>query len=467
VVPALVTFALWPAAASAAAPVAIDESVQIANPTTVPLEATVTGTTEMTFAIASNPTRGSLGQISSPTCQPTGNGSTDCKAIVTYAPNQCTNGPDSFTYTATDPAMMATSSPATVTISPGPTAPPPTLPRTGVATAGAVFTGVVHDALPGATVDYGDNSGAQPLAVDSSSNAPLFHVYAAEGSHALTAINYGSCGLTAAASEHIDVLSPGALGLATASAAPGDIASIVVATVPSAASLRATLAVSPTDPASGAGIVGATYPATSPLFGLAGPAGEVLAAYDVRAITVSTSDSVVVTFSYPDGGVPTAASLRYYDRARNTFVPVSPSTLVPRSLMIDVPDHRITIVIDRTSTPGITGLTGTRFAVIGQPPAISRLAVTPRCVARGAVRSLRVRLTLSQPARLQIDVGRRAGIRPPRRCGGHATRATHAGHRVLRLRGHLRPGIYTLRVLARNIHGRSRVASATFTVASS
>ena len=81
----LLGFALWPAAASAAAPVAVDESVQIANPTTVPLEATTSGTTEMTFAIASNPTRGSLGQISSPTCQPTQTGGTDCKATVTPA----------------------------------------------------------------------------------------------------------------------------------------------------------------------------------------------------------------------------------------------------------------------------------------------------------------------------------------------------------------------------------------------
>src|SRR5437588_3480597 len=68
----LLAFVLLPAAASADAPVAQDESVQIANPTTVPLEATTTGTTEMTFAIASSRTRGSLGQISSPTCQPTG-----------------------------------------------------------------------------------------------------------------------------------------------------------------------------------------------------------------------------------------------------------------------------------------------------------------------------------------------------------------------------------------------------------
>jgi Bacterial Ig domain len=465
---ALLAFALWPNAASAAAPVAMDESVQIANPTMVPLEATTTGMTEMTFAIASNPTRGSLGQISSPTCQPTGTGSTGCKATVIYTPNQCTNGPDSFTYTAKDTATMVTSSPATVTLSPGPTAssspPSPTLPQAGAATAGAVFTGVVRNALPGATVDFGDNTGAQPLVVDSSGNAPLFHAYAAEGSYVLTATNYGSCGMTATASERIDVLLPDALGLAVASVPPGGVARI---TVPGPASLTATLTVSPTDPAPGAGIVGATYPATSPLFGLAGPAGEVLAAYDIRSISVSTNDSAVVTFTYPDGGVPTAASVRFFDRSTNTFVPFRASTLLHESLVIDVPHHRITLVIDRTSFPTITGLNGTRFAVVGRPPAISGLAVTPRCVARAAIRSLRLRLTLSQRATLQIHVHRRAGVRAPPRCGGHDARATPAGHRVLRLRGHLRPGVYRLSVLAHNVHGRSRVASASFVVATS
>src|SRR5690348_5711303 len=88
-------FALWPAVARADLPVASDQSLPVANPTAVTLEATVTGTTEMTFAIATSPARGSLGQISTPTCQPTGAGSTHCAATVTYTPNVCTSGPDS------------------------------------------------------------------------------------------------------------------------------------------------------------------------------------------------------------------------------------------------------------------------------------------------------------------------------------------------------------------------------------
>src|SRR5271167_289092 len=172
---------LWPAVASADAPVATDQSVPVSNPTTVPLEATVTGTTEMTFAIASSPARGSLGQISTPTCQPTGTGSTDCKATVTYTPNVCTSGPDSFTYTATDTATATTSSPATITLTQGPPAasPPsdPSLAPNAAISAGAPFTATASNAVVGATADYGDGSGTQPLSVDSAGNAALTHTY--------------------------------------------------------------------------------------------------------------------------------------------------------------------------------------------------------------------------------------------------------------------------------------------------
>src|SRR5579862_37513 len=194
---------LWASAASADAPVAMSESARIANPTTVQLEATAAGETEMTFAIATGPALGSLGQVSSPTCQPTGTGGTDCTATVAYTPNQCTNGPDSFTYTATDLASTTTSSPATVTLAPGPDAPSappaPSLLATAAATAGATFTATVRSALAGASVDYGDGGGSQALSVDSSGDAPLSHVYAAEGTYTLTATNHGSCGLTAGA----------------------------------------------------------------------------------------------------------------------------------------------------------------------------------------------------------------------------------------------------------------------------
>jgi hypothetical protein len=456
--------ALWPSIASADGPIATDQSVPVANPTTVSLEASVAGMTEMTFAIAASPERGSLGQISSATCQPTETGSTACKATVTYTPNVCTSGPDAFTYTATDTATMATSAPAAVTLTPGPppAAPPakPSLAPTAVAGAGATFAATANGVVSGATADYGDGSGAQPLSVDSSGNAALTHTYTSEATYTLTVTNPGACGTSAAASERVDVLAPGALDLTSALVPPGVTTSI---TLPGVSGLTATLAVASAGPS--AEILGATYPPTSPLFALAGAFGQVVATYDFRAINAASGDVAVVSFGYPDGGVPAAASLVYFDPAAKRFVPVRPSTLVPSPLIVDLVHRRVTIVFDRSSRPSIIELGGTRFALIAAPPLISRLAVTPGCVTTGRARSLRLHLSVSETAGLEVRVRRRVGVRPPARCTRPKTRrATSTGHRTLRLPGHLRPGVYQVTVLARNIHGSSR-ATTTVTIA--
>ncbi|HEV2981970.1 MAG TPA: hypothetical protein VGX51_11100 [Solirubrobacteraceae bacterium] len=455
--------ALSPAAASADVPVAIDESVAVSNPTTVSLEASVSGTTEMTFAIASNAASGTLGEISTPTCQPTGTGSTDCKATVTYTPNACTSGPDAFTYTAHDPATMATSNPATVTLTqgPSPASPPghPSLASTAATSAGAPFRSAASNAIAGATANFGDGSATQPLSVDAAGNAALSHTYAVEGTYTLTVTNPGACGASAAASERVDVVASGALDLTSAIAPPGGHASIVL-TGP--IGLAATLAVAPADQS--AGILGATYSPTSPLFAVAAADGQLLAGYDVRAINVTTRDSAVVSFSFPDGGIPTAARVVFFNPQVGSFVSVRPSTLVANSLAIDIAHHSVTVVFDRSSLPSITDLVGTRFALIAAPPAISALAVTPRCVATRAASSLRLRLTVSEKAALEVRVRRRAGARPPARCRGlNRPIATRAGHRTLRLHGRLRPGWYEVTVTARNIHGSSH-ATTTFAV---
>jgi PKD repeat protein len=456
-------FALWPAVARADAPVAINQSLPVANPTAVTLEATATATTEMTFAIATSPARGSLGQISTPRCQPTGTGNTDCTATVTYTPNVCTSGPDSFTYTATDTATMATSNPATITLTQGPppasSPPAPSLAPRDAISAGAQFTATASGAVAGATVDYGDGSGKQPLSVDSAGDAALSHIYAAEGTYTLTVTNPGACATSNSAGERVDVVASGTLGLTSAIAPPGGNATIALG---GAIGLEATLTAVPADQS--AEILGATYPATSPFFALAAASGQVVAGFDVRAINVSSGDRAVVRFSFPDGGIPTAASVVYFEPGAQRFVAVRPSSLVANSLAIDVLHHQVTIVFDRSSVPSITNLGGTRFAVIAVPPAISGLAVTPRCVARGADRSLRLHLTLSEKAALKIRVRRRAGVRPPARCAGRRTRSvTRAANRTLGLRGRLRPGVYEVTVTARNVHGSSQ-AITTFAV---
>jgi hypothetical protein len=456
--------ALWPAAASADGPVATNQSVPASNPVTVPLEATVIGSTEMTFAIASGPALGSLGQISAATCQPTGTGSTDCKATVTYTPNACTSGPDAFSYTATDTSTMATSPPATISLTQGPPAalppPNPSLASNAATASGATFTASASGAVVGATADYGDGSGAQPLSVDAAGNAALTHVYSSEGTYTLTVSNPGACGTSAAASERVDVVAAGTLALTNAIAPPGGNATIALR---GPIGLTATLATVPTDQS--AEILGATYPPTTPEFALAAANGQVVADYDVRAINVSGKDTAVVTFSFPDGGVPTAASLLYLDPKSMRFVPVRPSTLVAHALTVDVVNQRITVILDSSSLPSITELRGTRFALIAAPPAISGLAVTPRCVGTRAERSLRLHLAVSEKAALEIRVRRRAGAHRPARCaGGNPRRSTHAGRRTLRLHGHLRPGVYEVTVIARNVHGSAQ-ATTRFAVA--
>ena len=462
--------ALWPAVASAEAPAAVDESVPLSNPTTISLEATVAGTTEMTFAIASAPARGSLGPISSPTCQPTGTGSTECEANVTYTPEACTSGPDAFTYTATDTGTSATSAPATITLQapepvpvPASTPPQPSLAPTAVTSAGAPFSATVSNAVVGATAEYGDGSGLQPLSVDAAGDAALSHTYAAEGTYWLTVANRGACSTSISAMERVDVLAPGTLGLTSAIAPPGGNASIAI---PGALGLTATLFAAPTDRS--AEILAAIYPPTSSLFAAAAAHGQVVGAYDVRVINVSSNDSAVVSFSFPDGGIPTAATLLYFDPQAQSYVPVHPSTLAANPLSVDVANHTVTIVFDHSSVPSITDLVGTRFALIAAPPAITRLAVTPRCVATGFVRLLRLHLSLSEKAALGIRVHRRAHARPPARCTGHSSRIpAHAGRKIVRLhRRHLRPGIYEVTLTARNIHGSSHVTR-TFVVAAS
>ena len=69
--------------------------------------------TALTFAVATPPSHGSLGNISVPTCTAQGQGAS-CTATLTYTPATNYFGPDSFTFTASD--GLAQSALATVSI---------------------------------------------------------------------------------------------------------------------------------------------------------------------------------------------------------------------------------------------------------------------------------------------------------------------------------------------------------------
>ena len=80
---------------------------------TITLSATDADTDNLAVAVASNPSHGTLGAVSTPNCS-TLEGTATCTATVLYTPDADYNGPDSFTFTAGD------SAPATVHITVNP-----------------------------------------------------------------------------------------------------------------------------------------------------------------------------------------------------------------------------------------------------------------------------------------------------------------------------------------------------------
>ena len=84
---------------------------------TIELKATDLDSSDLTFAIATIPTSGSLGTIGTPACSDSG-GITTCTASVTYTPNPNFNGSDSFTYTASDGSTTSAPVSVSITINP-------------------------------------------------------------------------------------------------------------------------------------------------------------------------------------------------------------------------------------------------------------------------------------------------------------------------------------------------------------
>ncbi|HTN43442.1 MAG TPA: Ig-like domain-containing protein, partial [Nitrospiria bacterium] len=116
------------------APVSNGMSVTTAegSPVTITLSATDVDNSALAFILVAPPTHGTLGAISSPTCTPSGLG-TSCTAQVTYTPNPLYNGPDSFTYKAND--VLLDSNVSTVSLTVTPVNDPPTTTGQSVSTA--------------------------------------------------------------------------------------------------------------------------------------------------------------------------------------------------------------------------------------------------------------------------------------------------------------------------------------------
>jgi VCBS repeat-containing protein len=75
----------------------------------------------LTFAIGTAPTHGTLGSLGSPSCTPSGAGSS-CTAQVTYTPTTNYTGSDSFTFTANDGSLTSAAATVSVTVANNPPA---------------------------------------------------------------------------------------------------------------------------------------------------------------------------------------------------------------------------------------------------------------------------------------------------------------------------------------------------------
>jgi hypothetical protein len=86
------------------------------------------------------------------------------------------------------------------------------------------------------------------------------------------------------------------------------------------------------------------------------PRTSAVAFYDVRVTGSTDTDRVDVWFDFPDG-VAMSPELMYFDRASGRLLPVS------APITFDSANGRIEVLLDNQTTPRITSLTGTVFAV--------------------------------------------------------------------------------------------------------
>ncbi len=117
---------------------------------TVNLSGTDAETCQLTFAIVSPPTNGTLGDISNAACS-AGSPNTDA-ATVSYTPSGSYTGSDSFTYTVDDGTTTSSAATASLTVDAAPPVDttPPTL--TTAAVNGATLTLTYDETLDGASV---------------------------------------------------------------------------------------------------------------------------------------------------------------------------------------------------------------------------------------------------------------------------------------------------------------------------
>jgi len=338
-------------AASRADAALVADDVSVATATDAPALVTLRAThgldLPLGFSVARQPSRGTLGPMDIPECT-FSPGLTVCTATVLYTPDPTEAGTDDFTYVASDGNADSNVATVTVTIA----APEPIMPPAVTLAMGDVLLATASKVVTGATVDWGDGTPAEGLTVNPDRSAALAHRYALEGSFTLTVTN--APGIIGTSLVHVFI--PGAGPTATDTVAPGEEGTV------SLPGLTATLHRSPagSDPAT---ILAALYSPTLEGFFVGGAFGEPVAAFDVRVVSAADDDVATVAFSYRELPERSQPVLTYLAPETHTFEPVAGSALVSPSLTIDSAARIITVVLDRTSSPSVTRLTGTRLVV--------------------------------------------------------------------------------------------------------
>jgi hypothetical protein len=304
------------------------------------------------------------------------------------APGQAV-APFPVTATVTDASGASVSATATVQVAN--VAPVTTAGGDQFIDAGDLFVRTGSFVDPGAnqftaTVDYGDGTGPQSLALNADKTFVLEHVFGREGSFLVTVAvsdDRGGVGIT---TFFADVLLP---GVPVVLAEKGVVARGSTMTVQT---LGVTATVTHEDGAPFAALIVAVVPPPVAEALTAGENVQVVGAYDLRSINLTDADTATITFTY-FGDLTAPPTLTFLDEAGNPH-PVVPSQLAPGALRVDLKAHTVTVILDRSSLPALDTLGRTVFTL-----------AAPRVIEGGGTgASLAVALALTVTAQDAIGV---------------------------------------------------------------
>jgi CSLREA domain-containing protein len=205
-----------------------------------------------------------------------------------------------------------------------------------------------------ATVNYGDGTGDQPLALGADKTFNLQHTYSSEGTFNVAVTVRDNDGGVGTAQQQAAVFLAGTSSLVRQDVPPGTTATIVsdgVTVVYTNNSPNVTATV----------VIGRVNVAA--LAALDPPAGTA-DAYDVRVLNGDPRSILVASFHFTDNasqtGTPLVAS---FDATLHRFVLVRGSLRTNGLFVVDHTNDTVTILIDQTSAPTVSSLGGTLFTL--------------------------------------------------------------------------------------------------------